>query len=421
MATWEISCASERDALNRCPHLLRVAEVAEQEPQDRLVLEVGPRGGVASQSVRRSRPEAVIAQIVRCRRPVCSCRDSTKPASWRRPARRRPGSRPVARRSAGCGASRASAPRSTTRAEGPADRGWRSRSSRFASRLDDTPCRSILARHTYSNQEHQHGLRHRAVDPRDRARRWGDLPQRLARRHASIAYDGAASTPRRDRPADAQPSTPGRGRPIERSPPRRRVVVGWSIGGVIALELAHREPALVSRPGLARAAFHAKRRPRPAMVRAIVGATLLGRRGRSEAAPSASCAGRSHAATGPPISTGWIRDAIRAPRRRSSPNSPSGPASTSTAARSRARSPGHGHRGHRERPGVRRGRPTPRHTHPGSRLITADPAAATPSRSTRRTSWPTRSQSSRSSALRERRSAAQRSRRRRGWPATVYE
>ena len=61
------------------------------------------------------------------------------------------------------------------------------------------------------------------------------------------------------------------------------VVVGWSIGGVIALDLALARPDLVRALVLLEPPLHAKRRPTPAMLRAILTAQALGGLGRAEA------------------------------------------------------------------------------------------------------------------------------------------
>lgn len=113
---------------------------------------------------------------------------------------------------------------------------------------------------------------------------WGDLPAALGAEHRVVAYDrrsfgasggeppaGGLSTHARDAAAMIQAV----GAPA--------IVVGWSIGGVIALELAARYPNLVERLVLLEPPLHAKRHPRPAMVSAILRATLLGRIGRERA------------------------------------------------------------------------------------------------------------------------------------------
>jgi 3-oxoadipate enol-lactonase len=65
--------------------------------------------------------------------------------------------------------------------------------------------------------------------------------------------------------------------------PEAAVVVGWSIGGVVALDLAIEHPDLVRALVLIEPPLYAKRRPSLRMARAVVGAQLLGRLGRAEA------------------------------------------------------------------------------------------------------------------------------------------
>jgi pimeloyl-ACP methyl ester carboxylesterase len=55
------------------------------------------------------------------------------------------------------------------------------------------------------------------------------------------------------------------------------------MGGMVALELACRQPELVAGLVLLEPPFRAKRQPRPAMLSAVGGAVLLGRLGRREA------------------------------------------------------------------------------------------------------------------------------------------
>jgi pimeloyl-ACP methyl ester carboxylesterase len=111
---------------------------------------------------------------------------------------------------------------------------------------------------------------------------WGDLPDRLDG-HRVIAYDrrgfgaspgepGASLTAHATDAAELLTS-------LDAAP---AIVVGWSIGGVIALELAASRPELVRGLVIVEAPLHAKRHPRPRMVAAIVGAQLLGRAGRPE-------------------------------------------------------------------------------------------------------------------------------------------
>jgi pimeloyl-ACP methyl ester carboxylesterase len=113
---------------------------------------------------------------------------------------------------------------------------------------------------------------------------WGDLPAALAAEHRVVAYHR--------RSFGASPGEPPRGglsthaddaAAMIEAVGAPAIVVGWSIGGVIALELAARHPKLVERLVLLEPPLHGKRHPRPAMVSAILRATLLGRIGRHRA------------------------------------------------------------------------------------------------------------------------------------------
>ncbi len=112
---------------------------------------------------------------------------------------------------------------------------------------------------------------------------WGELPALLAADHRTITYDrrsfgaSAATQPRNltTHAADAAEVIRACGTPA--------TVIGWSIGGVIAMEVAATNPELVSGMVLLEPPLHAKRHPRPRMVAAIAGATVLGRLGRPEA------------------------------------------------------------------------------------------------------------------------------------------
>jgi pimeloyl-ACP methyl ester carboxylesterase len=107
---------------------------------------------------------------------------------------------------------------------------------------------------------------------------WGALPARLAHHGTVLVYDrrgfggapGPAGTSLTTHADDAASL-------LERHADGPAVVVGWSIGGVIALELAVRRPELVRALVLVEPPLHAKRHPRPRMVAAIAGAQLLRR------------------------------------------------------------------------------------------------------------------------------------------------
>ena len=113
------------------------------------------------------------------------------------------------------------------------------------------------------------------------ARLWGAVPDELAGSARTIDYDrrsfGASVHPpvtdltrhREDAAAllDALGAVPA-------------VIVGWSIGGVVALDLALAHPDRVRSLVLIEPPLHAKRHPTLPMVRAILTAQALGRIGR---------------------------------------------------------------------------------------------------------------------------------------------
>lgn len=107
---------------------------------------------------------------------------------------------------------------------------------------------------------------------------WGPLPDLLAERGTVLVYDrrgfGGAPDPRGASLAEHAGDAASI---LERHGGDRAVVIGWSIGGVIALELALRRPELVSGLVLLEPPLHAKRHPRPRMVAAIAGAQILRR------------------------------------------------------------------------------------------------------------------------------------------------
>lgn len=104
---------------------------------------------------------------------------------------------------------------------------------------------------------------------------WGDLPARLSGSCRVVAYDrrafmdstGAAGGGLTQHAEDAAAV-------IDTLGLARAIVVGWSIGGVIALELALRRGGLVAGLVLLEPPFLAKRHPSVRMVRAIMGAKL---------------------------------------------------------------------------------------------------------------------------------------------------
>jgi pimeloyl-ACP methyl ester carboxylesterase len=104
---------------------------------------------------------------------------------------------------------------------------------------------------------------------------WGDLPALLAPHGTVIAYDR--------RGFGESPGPPGgtltthaadAAALLERHAGEPALLVGWSIGGVIALELALRRTELVRGLVLIEPPLHAKRHPRPRMLSAIAGAQV---------------------------------------------------------------------------------------------------------------------------------------------------
>ena len=114
-----------------------------------------------------------------------------------------------------------------------------------------------------------------------------------------------------------------RGRPpLEGKGGGPAIVVGWSIGGVIALELALERPR--ARPlelVLVEPALHIKKRPSPRVVRAVdtsragPATGLGGRDATARPPPSASCAGRLRVATAARASNGCRPPSPRGNRR----------------------------------------------------------------------------------------------------------
>jgi pimeloyl-ACP methyl ester carboxylesterase len=113
---------------------------------------------------------------------------------------------------------------------------------------------------------------------------WAELPEQLADvGHRVIAYD------RRSFGGSQQPPVSDLNRHVrdaaallETLDAAPATVVGWSMGGVIALALAIARPELVSALVLIEPPLHAKRHPSPRMMAGIVRAKVLERRGRPE-------------------------------------------------------------------------------------------------------------------------------------------
>src|SRR5919201_1885509 len=113
------------------------------------------------------------------------------------------------------------------------------------------------------------------------ANQWGELPGMLATGHMVITYD------RRSFGRSKAPPPTDLGRHAEDLAALAREtgagptkIVGWSAGGVVALELAVSHPELASALVLIEPPLHAKRRPTLRQARAVLWAQLLGRLGR---------------------------------------------------------------------------------------------------------------------------------------------
>lgn len=112
---------------------------------------------------------------------------------------------------------------------------------------------------------------------------WGRLPDLLAAHHRVLSYDRRGfGDNRRAAPAQSLSVHADDAAAVIARHGGRATLIGWSMGGVIALEAAARHPELVDGLVLLEPPLHAKRHPRPAMISAIAGAALLARAGRPE-------------------------------------------------------------------------------------------------------------------------------------------
>lgn len=107
---------------------------------------------------------------------------------------------------------------------------------------------------------------------------WGALPQRLADNNYRVITYGRRGFPPNDRVGLASSLREHAEDLAELlGEVGRSTVVGWSSGGVVALDLALRRPQLMSRLVVIEAPLHAKSRPTLGVMRAVVGAQLRGR------------------------------------------------------------------------------------------------------------------------------------------------
>ena len=112
---------------------------------------------------------------------------------------------------------------------------------------------------------------------------WGGLPGLLAGERRVISYDRRSFGANRHLPASDLSAHAADAAAVIRAVVAPATVVGWSMGGVIALELAACHPELLSGLVLLEPPLHAKRHPRPRMLSALIGAMLLGKLGRPDA------------------------------------------------------------------------------------------------------------------------------------------
>jgi pimeloyl-ACP methyl ester carboxylesterase len=107
---------------------------------------------------------------------------------------------------------------------------------------------------------------------------WGDVPLLLSSQHRVIWYDRRAFGGSKHEPlADLSRHARDAAALLQALDAAPAIVVGWSIGGVVAIEMALEHGDLVSGMVLLEPPLHLKRRPTPGMVRAILSAKVLGR------------------------------------------------------------------------------------------------------------------------------------------------
>jgi pimeloyl-ACP methyl ester carboxylesterase len=113
---------------------------------------------------------------------------------------------------------------------------------------------------------------------------WGRVPDLLAPSHRVISYDrrsfGRSTAPPQ---ASLRQHTDDAAELLRHSGGAPATVVGWSTGGIIALDLLATRPELVAGAVILEAPLFAKRHPRPEMLARILAAKLTAARGRPRA------------------------------------------------------------------------------------------------------------------------------------------
>lgn len=106
---------------------------------------------------------------------------------------------------------------------------------------------------------------------------WGDLVERTASFARAISYERRGFGASHARPVGSLPPHAEDALALlDARQARGAIVVGWSIGGIIAAELAIRDPAAVAGMVLLEPPFWAKKHPDANLISGVVGSILLG-------------------------------------------------------------------------------------------------------------------------------------------------
>ncbi len=105
---------------------------------------------------------------------------------------------------------------------------------------------------------------------------WGQLPSLLAKNHSVTTYARRGFPPNDGlgQPTSIRQHTMDLAAICSFISPKP-VVVGWSYGGIIALDLAIQRPELLERLVVVEAPLHAKRHPTPSVLKGVVGGIVL--------------------------------------------------------------------------------------------------------------------------------------------------